>query len=152
MMTSAYGERLVHLSEMCHLIFLIVRRHRSTIFVRPRNAHISSSPIITGGFSGYSRRVCRRGFLFCGDPNLCAPLVLGWSVARVGEVQAYAGSAPTILEHLLYWISSSMHEPGTYHRPEVGSERVLPSEECPCVVYDVMAKNPRAALALCLLD
>jgi len=76
----------------------------------------------------------------------------GWSVARVGEVQAYAGSAPTILEHLLYWISSSMHEPGTYHRPEVGSERVLPSEECPCVVYDVMAKNPRAALALCLLD
>ena len=82
---------------------------------------------------------------------ICA-LVPGWSVARVGEVQAYAGSTPTILEHLLYWISSSMHEPGTYHRPEVGSERVLPSEECPCLVYDVMAKNPRAALALCLLD
>jgi len=40
-------------------------------------------------------------------------------VARVGEVQAYAGNTPTILEHLLYWISSSMHEPGTYHRPEV---------------------------------
>ena len=45
-----------------------------------------------------------------------------------------------------------MHEPGTYHRPEVGSEHVVPSEERPCVVYDVMAKNPRAALALCLLD
>jgi hypothetical protein len=73
-------------------------------------------------------------------------------VALVGEVQAYAGCTPTILEHLLYWISSSMNEPGTYRRPEVGSERVLPPEECPCVVYDVMAKNPRAALALYLLD
>jgi len=73
-------------------------------------------------------------------------------MALVGEVQAYAGSTPTILEHLLYWISSSMDEPGTYRRPEVGSERILPAEECPCVVYDVMAKNPRAALALYLLD
>ena len=73
-------------------------------------------------------------------------------MAFVGEVQAYAGCTPTILEHLLYWISSSMNEPGTYRRPEVGSERVLPLEECPCVVYDVMAKNPRAALALYLLD
>jgi hypothetical protein len=69
----------------------------------------------------------------------------------VGEVQTYAGHTPTILEHLLYWLSSSMNESGTYHRPEVGSERVLPSEECPSVVYDVMAKNPRAALALYLL-
>jgi hypothetical protein len=77
---------------------------------------------------------------------------LGWSMGLVGEVQAYAGHAPTILEHLLYWLSSSMNEPGTYHRPEVGSECVLPSEECPCVVYDIMAKNPRAALALYLLD
>lgn len=45
-----------------------------------------------------------------------------------------------------------MNEPGTHDRPEVGNERVLPSEECPCLVYDVMAKNPRAALALYLLD
>lgn len=45
-----------------------------------------------------------------------------------------------------------MAEAGTYRRPEVGSERVLPPEEYPCVVYDVMAKNPRAALALYLLD
>ena len=45
-----------------------------------------------------------------------------------------------------------MNEPGTYRRPEVGNERILPSEECPCLVYDVMAKNPRAALALYLLD
>jgi hypothetical protein len=73
-------------------------------------------------------------------------------VAFVGEVQAYSGCTPTILEHLLYWLSSSMNEPGTYRRPEVGNERVLPSEECPCLVYDVMAKNPRAALALYLLD
>ncbi len=45
-----------------------------------------------------------------------------------------------------------MNEPGTYRRPEVGNERVLPSEECPCLVYDVMAKNPRAALALYSLN
>ena len=45
-----------------------------------------------------------------------------------------------------------MNKPGTYPRPEVGNERVLPSEECPSIVYDVMAKNPRAALALCQLD
>ena len=45
-----------------------------------------------------------------------------------------------------------MKELDTYHRPEVGSEHVLPSEEYPCVVYDIMAKNPRAALALYLLD
>ncbi len=151
MMTSAYGERLVHPSEVYHLTLLIVR-HSSTTFAWPGNAHISSLPIITAGFSGYSQRVCSRGFPFSGGSNTCTPLVLGWSVARVGEVQAYAGNTPTILEHLLYWISSSMHEPGTYHRPEVGSERDVPSEECPCVVYDVMAKNPRAALALCLLD
>ncbi|KAN0123878.1 hypothetical protein V8E52_002368 [Russula decolorans] len=76
----------------------------------------------------------------------------GWGVAAIGEVQTYAGNSPTILEHLFYWLSSSMNEPGTYDRPEVGNERVLPSEECPCLVYDVMAKNPRAALALYLLD
>jgi hypothetical protein len=45
-----------------------------------------------------------------------------------------------------------MNEPGTYLRPEVGNERIIPPEECPSVVYDVMAKNPRAALALYLLD
>ena len=45
-----------------------------------------------------------------------------------------------------------MNEPGTYRRPEVGSEHIIPPEECPSVVYDVMAKNPRAALALYLLD
>ena len=73
-------------------------------------------------------------------------------MADIGDVQTYAGNSPTILEHLFYWLSSSMNEPGTYDRPEVGNERVLPSEECPCLVYDVMAKNPRAALALYLLD
>ena len=73
-------------------------------------------------------------------------------MAVVGEVQAYADCTPTILEHLFYWLSSSINEPGTYRRPEVGNERVLPSEEYPCLVYDVMAKNPRAALALYLLD
>ena len=73
-------------------------------------------------------------------------------MAVVGEVQTYASNAPTILEHLFYWLSSSMNEPGTYRRPEVGNERVPSSEECPCLVYDVMAKNPRAALALHLLD
>ena len=45
-----------------------------------------------------------------------------------------------------------MNEPGTYDRPEVGYENVLSSEESPCLVYDVMAKNPGAALALHLLD
>jgi hypothetical protein len=45
-----------------------------------------------------------------------------------------------------------MNEPGTYRRPEVGNERIASPEECPAVVYDVMAKNPRAALALYLLD
>ena len=104
------------------------------------------------GFRGILKGYVVEDFYPAEILTYATPLVLGWSVARVGEVQAYAGSAPTILEHLLYWISSSMHKPGTYHRPEVGSERVLPSEECPCVVYDVMAKNPRAALALCLLD
>ncbi|KAI0006010.1 hypothetical protein BJV74DRAFT_13858 [Russula compacta] len=43
----------------------------------------------------------------------------GWGVARVGEVRAHADCTPTILEHLLYWLSSSMKELGTYHRPEV---------------------------------
>lgn len=70
----------------------------------------------------------------------------------MGKVQKYADRTPTILEHLLYWLSSSMNEPGTYRRPEVGNERIIPTEECPSVVYDVMAKNPRAALALYLLD
>ena len=70
----------------------------------------------------------------------------------MGEVQKYANNTPTILEHLVYWLSSSMNEPGTYRRPEVGSEHIIPPEECPSVVYDVMAKNPRAALALYLLD
>ncbi|KAI0302006.1 hypothetical protein BC826DRAFT_492862 [Russula brevipes] len=41
----------------------------------------------------------------------------GWGVARVGEVQEYGGSTPTILEQLLYWVSSSMNEPGTYPVP-----------------------------------
>ena len=45
-----------------------------------------------------------------------------------------------------------MGEEGTHPRPEVGSERIIPPEERPSVVYDVMAKNPRAALALYLLD
>ena len=45
-----------------------------------------------------------------------------------------------------------MGEPGAYRRPEVGSERIIPPEERPSVVYDVMAKNPQAALALYLLD
>jgi hypothetical protein len=70
----------------------------------------------------------------------------------VGKVQTYADRTPTVLEHLLYWLSSSMNEPGTYRRPEVGNERIASPEECPAVVYDVMAKNPRAALALYLLD
>ncbi|KAI9446481.1 hypothetical protein H4582DRAFT_1906054 [Lactarius indigo] len=43
----------------------------------------------------------------------------GWSTAFVGKVQKYADVTPTILEHLLYWLSSSMDEPGTYRRPEV---------------------------------
>ncbi|KAH9001294.1 hypothetical protein EDB92DRAFT_1939050 [Lactarius akahatsu] len=76
----------------------------------------------------------------------------GWSTAFVGKVQKYVDVTPTILEHLLYWLSSSMDEPGTYRRPEVGNEHIIPPEECPSVVYDVMAKNPRAALALYLLD
>ncbi|KAI9509358.1 hypothetical protein F5148DRAFT_1012380 [Russula earlei] len=76
----------------------------------------------------------------------------GWSVAVVGEVQAYGSQTPTVIEHLLFWLSSSMNKLGTYRRPEVGSEPVLPSEECPCLVYDVMTKNPRAALALYFLD
>ena len=79
-------------------------------------------------------------------------LSLGWSTAYVGKVQKYADRTPTILEHLLYWIASSMGEEGTHPRPEVGSERIIPPEERPSVVYDVMAKNPRAALALYLLD
>jgi hypothetical protein len=45
-----------------------------------------------------------------------------------------------------------MGEPGTYRCPEVGSERIIPPEERPSAIYDVMAKNPRAALALYLLD
>jgi hypothetical protein len=108
-----------------------------------------------GGFSVHSQKV-RGQVLSDRDAAdltfLCTTIFLGWSVARVGEVQEYGGSAPTILEQLLYWVSSSMNEPGTYPRPEVGSERVLLSGECPCVVYDIMAKNPRAALALYLLD
>ncbi|KAN0133751.1 hypothetical protein V8E53_008475 [Lactarius tabidus] len=43
----------------------------------------------------------------------------GWSTAFVGKVQKYTDHTPTILEHLLYWLSSSMNEPGTYRRPEV---------------------------------
>ena len=73
-------------------------------------------------------------------------------MAVIGEVQTYKDDKPTILQHLVYWVSSSMNEPGTYRRPEVGNERVLPSGECPCLVYDVMAKNPRAALTLFSMD
>jgi len=43
----------------------------------------------------------------------------GWSTAFVGKVQKYDDREPTVLEHLLYWLSSSMNEPGTYRRPEV---------------------------------
>ncbi|KAI0306599.1 hypothetical protein B0F90DRAFT_1691319 [Multifurca ochricompacta] len=43
----------------------------------------------------------------------------GWSTAFVGKVQTYADLKPTILQYLLYWLSSSMNEPGTYSRPEV---------------------------------
>ncbi|KAF8275041.1 hypothetical protein EI94DRAFT_22219 [Lactarius quietus] len=42
----------------------------------------------------------------------------GWSTAFVGKVQKYDDREPTVLEHLLYWLSSSMNEPGTYRRPE----------------------------------
>ncbi len=84
--------------------------------------------------------------------QLITVIFTGWSTAFVGNVQKYADHTPTILEQLVYWLSSSMDEAGAYRRPEVGQERIFPSEECPVVVYDVMAKNPRAALALYLLD
>ncbi|KAI0256673.1 hypothetical protein BJV78DRAFT_298922 [Lactifluus subvellereus] len=48
----------------------------------------------------------------------------GWSIAAVGNIQTFAGHAPTILEHLLYWLSSSMNKPGTYCRPEVPETHV----------------------------
>ncbi|KAI9466186.1 hypothetical protein BJY52DRAFT_1183059 [Lactarius psammicola] len=66
----------------------------------------------------------------------------GWSTAFVGKVQKYADVTPTILEHLLYWLSSSMDEPGTYRRPEVPETHIkrglipFALDRGPVTVYD----------------
>ncbi|KAI0273605.1 hypothetical protein BC834DRAFT_217492 [Gloeopeniophorella convolvens] len=48
----------------------------------------------------------------------------GWGGAIRGEILKHGNNEPTVLEHLLYWVASSMSHPGTYQRPEVPETHV----------------------------
>ncbi|KDQ51205.1 hypothetical protein JAAARDRAFT_140630 [Jaapia argillacea MUCL 33604] len=48
-----------------------------------------------------------------------------WRQARVTLPKSYNAASPTILECLVYWISSAMNVPGGYVLDKVGSVRCL---------------------------
>ncbi|TDL27451.1 hypothetical protein BD410DRAFT_421136 [Rickenella mellea] len=77
----------------------------------------------------------------------------GWTRGFISEIFDINSKGPTTLQCVLYWMASSMEMPGVEgHRiAEVGSEPEYEHRELPCVVYDVMCKDPRAAFLLSLL-
>lgn len=79
---------------------------------------------------------------------------LGWTRGFVTEVTTADAKNPTVLQCLLYWLTSSMDLPNVegFYPPEVCGEPEYAHEESPCLVYDLMSKDPRASLLLSLLN
>jgi hypothetical protein len=69
-------------------------------------------------------------------------------VAFVSPVIQFNQKQPTILEHVIFWLSSAMRLPGTFRLPQVGDEEVHPCET-PSTAYDILFFGLKTVLALC---
>lgn len=93
----------------------------------------------------------------------------GWTSAFVTGVYNFDSYSPSIVECLTFWVVSAMRLPGSRIIPRVSllatppvliaiavctkvcDEPAYSPHETPCTVYDIMAQDPDAALALYLL-
>ena len=65
----------------------------------------------------------------------------------------YDSTGPTVIEHLFYWLSSSLRVPGSFTPPEVGDADIwLGMNEHPARIIDLLPYHTEAAHALALLD
>jgi hypothetical protein len=72
----------------------------------------------------------------------------GMRVAFVSPVIPYNQKQPTVLEHVIFWLSSAIKLPGTFRLPQVGDKGIHPCET-PSTAYDILFFGHEAVVALC---